>query len=163
MSDYLNEKEFNMSLPGFTASNCLAPTVSKYYGGRSLSIEPDDLVKPQFLGVVREAFQKATPGFITAGSSLGKLLSSMRGHGGPGNTPWVCGQWATSMITCNGNSPAYSQSQMMANCITNNATDPTLWPLCTTASAGMYPLVQQFCAQGGGDNTQLLGQICQGN
>ncbi|HVG34089.1 MAG TPA: hypothetical protein VM911_13455 [Pyrinomonadaceae bacterium] len=151
-----------MSMPGFTATNSLAQTEGNYYGGRSLSIEGDDMVDPQFLGFIKEAFESigsALSSAVMAGAdALSNALSNLRDKGGPGGRPFVCGQWVTTVLACSGKSPAYSQAEMLARCISTN---PAQMAVCAVASAGLYPLVQQACAQGS-DTGQLLGRVCKG-
>jgi hypothetical protein len=149
-----------MSMPGFTADSSLAPTAGKYYGGRSLSMESDDMVSPEFLGFIKEAFESvgsALSSAVVAGANaLSNAISNMQSHGGPGGRPFVCGQWATTVVACKGKSPAYSQAEMLSRCA---AINPAQMAICAVASAGLYPLVQQACAQGS-EMGQLVGRVC---
>ena len=77
-----------MSLPGFTAENSLTASMGNYFGGQSLSIAPDDLVQPEFLGVIKELFEKAgsalSQAVQSAASAIGNMISNINKSGGQG-------------------------------------------------------------------------------
>ena len=153
-----------MSMPGFTAANSLAPSSASYYGGRSLSFEAEEMVQPEFMGVIREAFQSVgrsiSPGLSSLGSSLGNLINNSNNNNGPNQPPFICSQWITTVVACNNGSPAFSQNDMWTRCLMSNSTDPVNAALCTGVSAALYPLVQKYCSEGDTDPGDLIGQIC---
>jgi hypothetical protein len=152
-----------MSLPGFTAANALGAASNRYYGAATLAAAQDESVEPEFLGPIGELFEKIGETFSGAveslASSVASIISGLRDSGGGGGQPFVCGQWATRMIACSGNSPAYSEAEMLGACASTN---PLQIAACGTATAAMYPLVQKACQDNPGAVGQLVGQVCQG-
>jgi hypothetical protein len=148
-------------MPGFTADHSLQPSLSPYHGGASYALHDDVLVEPEFLGVIKEAFESAGHAFssalMSAASSLGDLVKKTQSTGGPDGEPFACGQWVTRLVACSGNSPTYSEGEMMAACAASN---PFQMASCTAVTAGLYSTLQQGCSENPGGIGQLLGQIC---
>lgn len=149
-----------MSMPGFTASNSLGPSAYSYNGATSLRDSAPDAVVPEFLDIIKEAFESITSGFSNALQAAANALKdaiNKLNSGGNGQPPFVCGQWATRFLACNGNSTRYSQGEMMAACIASN---PAQTAICVGITASMYSILQQGCQQNPNGIGQLLGQIC---
>jgi hypothetical protein len=150
-----------VSMPGFTSEQSLHPSLAPYHGGGSYALHDDELVAPEFLGVIKEAFESAVHAFssavLEAATALNSIVVSAQNGGGGNGQPLVCGQWATRMLACNGSSPAYNEAEIMGACA---AVNPFQMAACAALSAGMYPLVQQACSQNPGGMGQLVGQIC---
>jgi hypothetical protein len=152
-----------MSMPGFTASNSLGPSAYAYNGALSLRDSAPDAVVPEFLDFIKEAFESITGGFSDALQAAANALKNAIdkiNSGGGGQPPFVCGQWATRFLACNGNSTRYSQGEMMAACIGSN---PAQSIICAGITASMYSVLQQGCQQNPNGIGQLLGQICSAN
>jgi len=154
-----------MSMPGFTAEQGLRPSFASYHGGGSYALHDDQLVEPEWFGWVKEAVESVASEFSSAITAAAGALNNIVNNpgssgGGGGSGPLVCGQWATRMIACNGNSPAYSQAEIMASCA---AANPFQMAACTALSAGTYSLVQQACQQNPGAIGDLVGQVCGNN
>ncbi len=152
-------------MPGFTAEHSLRPLLSPYHGGNSYALHDDRRVEPEFLGVIKEAFESVGHEFSSAVVAAAGALSSIVSNpssagGGSDGQPLVCGQWATRMLACSGNSPAYSEAEIMGACA---AVNPFQMAACAALSAGMYSLVQQACSQNPGGMGQLVGQVCNGH
>jgi hypothetical protein len=150
-----------MSMPGFTAEQSLQPSIASYHGGGSYALHDDQRVEPEILGVIKEAFESAFHGFssgiVDAAKALNSIIVSAQNGGGGNGQPLVCGQWATRMIACNGNSPAYSEAEILGACAGVN---PFQMAACAAVSVGMYPLVQKACAENPGQVGDLVGQVC---
>jgi hypothetical protein len=120
------------------------------------------MIEPQFLGVVREIFQKAAKGLSDpikdAASAIGKGLSGLRPHG-PGDPPFYCGSWAQPMLACNGRGPAYSALQITQKCIGAN---PATSIFCASYANAMHGLVTKACADNPEAVQELLPRFCQG-
>ncbi len=153
-----------MALPGFTATNSLAPQAAIYHGGASFSLDGTGLVEPQFLGPIGEAFESAwesikqavSGAVMTLAQAASNVISSLQKSGGPGGSPFVCGQWVSAVISCTNGRPTYNEAQMMARCLSTNLGQTAA---CVAASAAIYPLVRQACAEGS-PMGNLLGQVC---
>jgi hypothetical protein len=149
-----------VSMPGFTAEQSLQPSLSPYHGGGSYALH-DDLVEPEIFGFVKEAFESVGNAFSSVAQSLakdvGNLVNSLQSGGGPGGQPFACGQWVTRMLACSGNSPTYSEAQMIAACISTN---PAQMISCTAVTAALYSTLQQGCSENPNGIGQLLGQVC---
>jgi hypothetical protein len=152
-----------MSLPGFGAENSVRQASWSYFGARTLGPVVDDVVSPQFLGVIREAFQSAGRGLslgtASLAASLGGMISNAGKGGGPDNSkPFACRTWAGGVLACRNGQPLYSQAEMMSRCVSSN---PTWSPLCISATAGLYPLVKRACSEDSNSTGNLLGAVCQ--
>jgi hypothetical protein len=141
-------------LPGFTATNSLGPAAGIYYGGASLAIGEDGVVNPEFLGVIKEAFESAYEGVEGGLSAMMTAISHLVQQAG---TNFVCTQWAVEAFRCSGGNPPLTSAEMLANCMGANP-DNTL--PCLGIVASMYPAVVQFCANGGGDPVIQAGLAC---
>jgi hypothetical protein len=141
-------------MPGFTATNSLKPAAGIYYGGASLAIGEEDVVNPEFLGVIKEAFESAVEGVEGGLSAAMKAIGNLVHQAG---TNFVCNQWAVEAFRCSGGNPPLTSAEMLANCIGFNP-DNTL--PCAAIVGAMYPAVQQFCANGGGDPVAQAALAC---
>jgi hypothetical protein len=149
-----------MSLPGFTAENSLTEASFTYYGAQSLA--PDsETVDPEFLGVIKEFFQKVggalSGALMSAANALGDAIKNLRDHGGPGGSPFVCGQWVAGVLACRNGQPAYSQAEVLARCVSSN---PANSIACASVTAAMWPLIRDACSQNANQVGTLLGQVC---
>jgi hypothetical protein len=162
-----------MSLPGFAATNSLGASVHAYYGAASLSAAQGDGVSPEFLGVIKEMFEgaseavsesvevvsEAVGGALKSGiSGLTGLIKNLRDHGDQGQ-PFACGMWVTRMMSCTGNSPTFSEMEVLGACISAN---PQYNVACMTISTALYPLLTKACQQNPSALTGLPSQVCQG-
>ena len=148
-------------MPGFSAEQGLQSSPSPYHGGGSYSLHADALVEPQIFGFIKEAAESVGRAFSSAATALasevGSLVSSLQSSGGPGGQPFVCGQWVASLLACSGNSPTYSEAQMMSTCLSTNVAQAAA---CTAVTSALYSTLQQGCQDNPGGIGQLLGQVC---
>jgi hypothetical protein len=151
-----------MSMPGFTADASLAPSQSDYYG-RFAPPAGEDTVDPQFLGAIREVFEKAAHGLSqavgTAADGLRQAIDRIRPHG-PGDPPFYCRSWVQDACACNGNSPQYRLADIVSRCVSIN---PTNSLVCAGLAGSLYGLVSQACRESPGQVGSLVPRICPGS
>ena len=152
-----------MSMPGFTATNSLAPSTSAYYGGPSHLVESDGMVEPQFLDFIAEAIEAIKDGLSAAAraavSGLSDVISNMQG--GSGSRGFACSSWIGQFMRCDGRSPNASYAAMVQKCIESNRTDSGGAVKCATVVSAFYPLMKTVCSEGGNVGN-MLNDVCKG-
>jgi hypothetical protein len=156
-----------MSLPGFTAESSLTEASWNYYGARSLAPDAENMVEPQFLGVIKEFFTETVPGsveglvnsVVNGANELGKLIQGMQRGGGPfgGGRPIACRSLVAPLLACRNGRPAYSSAEMQSRCL---GADTANSVLCFGVALGLYPLLEKACADNPNDVGGLIGRIC---
>lgn len=138
-----------MAIPGFTAEQCLATPGA---------------VSPQFLDFVKEAFEsighEISSAAQSAASAVASAFSQLSSSASSAGQQFVCGSFVTSMMQCNGNSPAMAALQIAQQCLSRTQEVPEAAALCPGLGASIYALAQEYCKNPSQDITPFIQAAC---